>query len=147
MCDIGSLSREAQDLIKSLTRGRTLDDLGMDQVDVVLLLLRANLVPDVEALVGHPVTLLPSFPVPDIESVEDNSDWIQGWLARHPDVGDIRTWRVRRVTPGVRVHPTAQERHSRIRPGLTVSQLLARGVRWVDINTALDRGWLDLVPA
>ena len=145
--DVGTLSREAQDLLSGLTGPRTLEDLGMDQVDVVLLLLRANLIPDVEAIVGHPVTLLPSFPVPDIESVEDNSDWLQGWLARHPDVGDIRNWRVRRVTPGVRTHPTAQERHSRIKPGMSVRALLARGVRWADINTALDRGWLDLVPA
>lgn len=110
-----------------------LEDAGWTQADLVVELLRLDLIPEVEALVGHPITHCPGYkykplPLPARASSPDD----------------------RRVTNVVRNPrlPTTDSFHrfALIRPGQTVGSLLRRGVTRKDIREALRNNWMELTP-
>lgn len=108
---------------------------GLCQADVVLALLKDARRDAVAAVVGRPIQVLP--PDPRI------------WMVPAPVVvhsrrtGDAR--RVVKVSRNPRLPTTgAFQRFRLIRPGLTIAQLLARGVTRRDIRQGVRRKYIRL---
>lgn len=109
-----------------------LEDAGWTQADLVVELLRLDLIPEVEALLGHPITRCPGYkyrPLPVLPRDES------------PDAR-----RVRSVVPDNPRLPStpSYQRFALIRPGQTVGSLLRRGLTRRDIREALRNKWMEL---
>lgn len=109
---------------------QSLRDAEFCQADVVLALLRMNLLRDAEALVGRPITHCP----PALRSGSRTP------VLRAPDPVIAIVYANPRA-PGTEAH----ERYHHFRVGRTVAQARARGARRRDVRMALRRGWIVLV--
>ena len=116
--------------------------MSSSHADVVLSLLRAGTPRTVrlaEALVGRPIQRLPPAvalarrPVAAVADRRGDDRLVTRWRRGEKPSG----------RPMLLVCPI-YERLSRIRVGMSVAQLLARGVRRKDIRTATRRGWLEI---
>lgn len=109
-----------------------LEDAGWTQADLVVELLHLDLIPEVEALIGHPITKCPGFkykPLPILPRPEPGPD----------------DRRVKTVVRNPRLPTTpAFQRFQLIRPGVTLASLLRRGLTRRDIREALREGWMEL---
>jgi len=120
---------------------RTLDENAYDQADLVLCLLRINTAKAVqyaEALIGHCITHCP----PAFK-----------WKPLPINVLDRKTVDTRRV---LRVQQEPRLRSGRrgwlpryhlFKAGLSVTQLLRRGVTTNDLRLVAKRGWVEFAPA
>lgn len=102
----------------------------LGQADVVLELLRLDLLPEVEALIGHPIVRLPARitrPYPTAPR-------------RPPGPDDIRVLTVAR-NPRLPTTPSFF-RYQQFRPGVSVASLLKRGVTRKDIREARRSNWV-----
>lgn len=105
---------------------------GFSQADVVLVLLRLTLFPEVEALIGHPILRLPARPV---------KPWPQA-VRRPPGPDDRRIISVAR-NPRLPTTPSFQ-RYKLFRPGSTLGGAVKRGVTRKDIREAIKNQWIQL---
>ncbi len=96
---------------------------GIDQARVVLVLARAGLWEDVSLLVGHNV---PTFCPPCLSRLN-----VPTVTARTPDDERVISW-VTGVNP--RIVSDMLRRFSLVKPGMTVQQLLSRGVTRRDLR-------------
>lgn len=105
---------------------------GLGQADVVLELLRLDLIPEVEALIGHPITRCPTRvyrPLP-----------LAPRAAPGPD-----DRRVLSVVRNPRLPTTDSfQRFRLIQPGTTISSLLKRGVTRKDLRECARNSWVVL---
>jgi hypothetical protein len=110
---------------------------NLHQADLVLALLRTphpRLIAAAEALVGHPIVHLPPQPSPPLPRPVD---------VVHIDTGaDAR--RVLRKAPNPRLPTTPSfQRYRLVRVGLTVGQLIRRGVTRKDIREFIANEWVE----
>lgn len=103
---------------------------GLGQADVVLELLRLSLLPEVEALIGHPIIRIaprPPRPYPPLPRPEPTPyDRVIHFAVPNPRL------------------PTTDSFHrfKELRPGVTLSKALRRGVTHRDIREALNNRWI-----
>ena len=103
-----------------------LEDAGWQQADIVVTLLRSNLLPDVELIMGKRIERCKGFegyiplPIAPPRSISPDDRKVT-WVARNPRLP---------TTPSF-------QRFQEIKVGLTVSALLRRGVTRRDIREAL----------
>jgi hypothetical protein len=97
---------------------------GYGQADLCLELLRLNLIPEVEVLIGKPIQRVPGFshcvPLPVVPRVETPDDRRVVSVVRNPRLP---------TTPSF-------HRFQLFRPGVTIRSLLKRGVTRRDIREA-----------
>lgn len=103
---------------------------GYGQADVVLELLRLDLLPEVEALIGHPIQRLPARPVRPYPPLP----------RRAPSPDDARVLSVVR-NPRLPTTPSFL-RFQEFRPGVSISSLIKRGVTRKDIREARKNNWV-----
>lgn len=103
---------------------------GLGQADVVLELLRLSLLPEVEALIGHPIVRLPA---------RQTRPWPEA-PRRLPTPDDRRIVSVGR-NPRLPTTPSFQ-RFKLFRPGVTLGSAVRRGATRKDIREALRSGWI-----
>lgn len=108
-----------------------LHERGYGQADLCLELLHSSHLPEVEALIGHPIKRGP----PPI------TGYVPGPCERREPGPDDR--RVTRVARNPRLPTTpAFQRFREFRPGVTISSLLRRGVTRKDIREAVNNDWV-----
>jgi hypothetical protein len=126
------------------------EEAHLDQVDIALMLLRANYLSDVELLVGHAVTVCPPGEARGLraETLQDRADWLDDWLRRHPDPWEIDNWRVvhRAPDPPPNANSEQAAAHRLVRIGYTVRQLIVRGFTYEDIEVSQRHSWMRLAP-
>lgn len=94
---------------------------------------------------GH-LKLEPRFPRgPQDETIEQRAEWLADWVARHPNPNDVDNWRVTHV--GVPTRADHRPLTQVIRLGMTVRQVILRGVSWPLLDGAMRDGWLQVDPA
>lgn len=144
-----TISRAASDHL----RQQIGDGVDLAMVDRILILLRANYLDDVEHLIGFPISRIPPVTAPSVLSedeyapaaVAERSDWVQQWLTRHPADPSSDDRRVTAVAPNPRLPTTpAFQRYRLIKVGMTIGQLIRRGVTRKDILEAVRAGWVSL---
>ena len=106
----------------------TCESFGLCQADLVLSLLRHELIDDVEQMIGHPIEVCP--PDPRLRP------------ARKPDAAV--TARVVSMAVSPKLIGARARRWASVRLGLTVENLLSRGVTRRDIRSWRRRGFLVL---
>lgn len=141
------------------TIGQIVEQSALDQVDVVMILLRSGdaYMRDVERLVGHPVTgripsldpLAPSFAPDDdiaeaITSTEDQATWLDDWLARHPNRFDIDNWVVAPTLAPPLTRPEVAGALAHATMGITVQELHRRGLSYETIDLLQEIGLVTL---
>lgn len=120
--------------------GRDPHSSGIGDSDRVLALLRLGHLREAERLLGHPVP-----PDPDHSTIREMSDWVEGWLERHPPSGPLHqpiTYVERDPTPvGPRAGRTMDPgRYGIFRVGRTLAQCLRMGATPDDVRLVLRNG-------
>lgn len=130
----------AGDLIRALRRS------GCVPADLILCLVQIDTSTSLRLasrMIGKPITVCPPSlrrePPAKLEIVRKSGDDRSVTAVRRPRPGDT-TLRGGRVLLGSRMY----ERLAVVRPGMTVRQMLARGVRRRDIRLGVSRGLLIL---
>lgn len=122
----------------------TTDLTHLRRSSIALALTRGGFRVEAEAVLGraihHPATQHP-VPDPDTASYRTQSEYVAGWLARHPP----KQRRVRFISRNPRLPTTpAWYRYNLIRVGMTEQQLHSRGVTPRDIREARQAGWITM---
>lgn len=105
---------------------------GLGQADIVLELLRLDLIPEVESLIGKPIAHLPLRPIKPYPP-----------LPRRAPGPDDR--RIKSVVRNPRLPTTDSfQRFKNFRPGFTLGYAVKRGTTRKDIREALKNNWIEL---
>lgn len=104
---------------------------GLGQADVVLELLRLTLIPEVELLLGHPITRYAARTVKPLPAyIQETTQWDR---------------RIAFAAPNPRLPATeAFQRYKELRPGVTLATALKRGVTYRDIREAISNKWITV---